>query len=296
MVNAVNLCQAHPLSVTPQNVYVHIATLFVHFPNPFNNEHTANSPWYIMQRFSSSVFLLLPILFTAQDKNHKGGKNPRVCLLFNPSQQHQLEFDPKKGFENIHINYKGRFNFGKHLKCLEQQGGEHFLCSLYFLVVKNCKLIAVYCRHRLISFLPQAKALWVGRCKFIASKDCGCWLLIGKWLALNKWYSPLPEQLQESVRLNIFKSSMTWRLEIWIWWRVMSQMCSQTSRDGKPRRQCGSGRDDFFLLSGNQLLPPKAFLASCLLGSFERNGQLWHLYKIHSYICMPTNFMMLFVC
>ena len=134
-----------------------------------------------------------------------------------------------------------------------------------------------------------------GGCKFIASKG-GCWLLIGKWLALNKWYSPLPEQLQESVRLNIFKSSMTWRLEIWIWWRVMSQMCSQTSRDGKPRRQCGSGRDDFFLLSGNQLLPPKAFLASCLLGSFERNGQLWHLYKIHSYICLPTNFMMLFVC
>ena len=60
--------------------------------------------------------------------------------------------------------------------------------------------------------------------------------------------------------------------------------------------ECGSGRDDFFLLSGNQLLPPKAFLASCLLGSFERNGQLWHLYKIHSYICLPTNFMMLFVC
>ena len=181
MVNAVNLCQAHPLSVTPQNVYVHIATLFVHFPNPFNNEHTASSPWYIMQRgnileFSSSVFFLLPILFTAQDKNHNGGKNPRVCLLFNPSQSHQLESDPKKGFENIHINYKGRFNFGKHLKCLEQQGGEHFLCSWYFLVVKNCKLNAC-CRHRLISFLPQAKALWVGDANSLPAKTVGvdCW-------------------------------------------------------------------------------------------------------------------------
>ena len=126
--------------------------------------------------FSSSVFLLLPILFTAQDKNHNGGKNPRVCLLFNPSQRHQLESDPKKGFENIHINYKGRFNFGKHLKCLEQQGGEHFLCSLYFLVVKNCKLNAC-CRHRLISFLPQAKALWVGDANSLPAKTVGvdCW-------------------------------------------------------------------------------------------------------------------------
>ena len=174
MVNAVNLCQAHPLSVTPQNVYVHIATLFVHFPNLFNNEHTASSPWYniLILSFSTSTNT-----FYRPGQNHNGDKNPRVCLLFNPSQRHQLESDPKKGFENIHINYKGRFNFGKHLECLEQQGGEHFLCSLYFLVVKNCKLNAC-CRHRLISFLPQAKALlWVGDANSLPAKTVGvdCW-------------------------------------------------------------------------------------------------------------------------
>ena len=83
---------------------------------------------------------------------------------------------------------------------------------------------------------PLPRALWVG----LQIHCQRCWW--GEWLyPLYKWSPPLLEQLHN---WQIYENSISWiyshlqrptgnNLEIWIWWRVMCQMCSQTSWDGK---------------------------------------------------------------